>query len=59
MHFIIDISTAFYNDFQADSTDLFRFLIESSIPKLWALQGMGKVLAISLRSVNSTFVPSG
>ena len=34
--FII-ISIALCNNFQADSTDLFSFLIEPSIPKLWAL----------------------
>ena len=34
-HFIIiEISTALCNDCQADSTDLFGFLIEPAIPKL-------------------------
>ena len=34
-HFIIfEISMALNNDFQADCSDLFRFLIELSIPKL-------------------------
>ena len=34
-HFIIfEISTALNNDFQADCSDVFRFLIELSIPKL-------------------------
>ena len=34
-HFIIfEISRAFNNDFQADCSDLFRFVIGLSIPKL-------------------------
>ena len=32
--YVYKISTALCNDFQADSTDLFSFLIEPSIPKL-------------------------
>ena len=43
-HFIIiEISTALYNDFQTDSADLFSFLIEPSIPKLWAFKGIENV----------------
>ena len=60
-HFIIfEISTALNNDFQADCSDVFRFLIGLSIPKLrgvlcfvfvWGIMGKCELFLFMLKII--------